>query len=175
MNHLLFTLGDGINDWIHKFWFRPANSDLAVDANGHMLFEGVDWLFIFILWVCVISFVLLMVPMCYWSWKYRRRPGVPAIRTPNHNLPLEVCLVTGPLIVVTFIFFWGFHGYCAPQLPYGNAIEILVTAKKWSWSATYPNSANSIDTCWFDYRKEGEKVIHGTSSSRFSWCPRGCR
>lgn len=161
MNRLMYTLGDGINAWLHKLWFRPANSDLAIDADGNMLYEGVDWLFMFILWVCIISFVLLMGPMFWWCWKYRRRAGVPAIRTPNHNTALEITWVVGPLIVVTFIFFWGFHGYMKTQLASGNAIEIMVTAQKWAWEATYPNGAKSPETVYFDYRKVGDQEYRG--------------
>ncbi|MGD9688602.1 MAG: cytochrome c oxidase subunit II [Phycisphaerales bacterium] len=161
MNNLFLNLGEGINSWLHKVWFRPANSDLAVDINGNMVFEGVDWLFMFILWVCIISFVMLMVPMFWWSFRYRRRAGVPAIRTPNHNTPLEVTWVVGPLIVVTFIFFWGFHGYMRAQLPAANAVELLVSAKKWSWDATYPNGASSIERCYFDFRPGSETIVRG--------------
>jgi cytochrome c oxidase subunit 2 len=36
-------------------------------------------------------FVLLMALMVYWGFfKYRRRPGVPAPRSPSHNTPLEL-------------------------------------------------------------------------------------
>lgn len=160
MNALL-TLGEGINDWLHRLWFKPANSDLALNPDGSIRFEGVDWLFMFILWVCIISFVLLMVPMFWWSWKYRRRPGVPAIRTPNHNTPLEITWVVGPLIVVTFIFFWGFHGYIRAQVARADAAEIMISGKKWVWEATYINGAKSPETAYFDARTEGDKTIRG--------------
>ncbi len=161
MNRLLFTLGDGINAWLHKIWFRPSNSDLVVNPDGSLKFEGSDWLFMFILWVSIISFVLLMVPMVWWSWRYRRQPGVPAIRTPNHNTALEVTWVVVPLIVMTFIFFWGFHGYMKTLIAPGNAIEVMITARKWSWAATYPNGATSPESVYLDYRDEGDKQFRG--------------
>ncbi len=37
------------------------------------------------------------------------------------------------------IFFWGFISYLNMRQPPDNSYEIQVTAKKWSWSFTYPN------------------------------------
>lgn len=150
-----------INEWLHNIWFKKANSDLAVDANGDWYFTGVDGQFMFILWVCIISFIMLMVPMCWWTWKYRRRPGHVQQRTPNHNTALEVTWVVGPLIVVVFIFFWGFHGYMRAQVARAGAEEILVNAQMWNWKATYSNGANSPETVYFDHKPQGDKVVRG--------------
>lgn len=147
------TLGiSGINSWLHSVWFKPGNSDLAPDT---------DALFMFILWVCIISFVLLMVPMCYWAWRWRRKPGVPPIRTPNHNTVLEVTWIVVPLVIVLFIFFWGFHGYMNAQVARGGAEEIIINAKKWVWAARYPNGAGSPETVTFDTMPQGDRVVKG--------------
>lgn len=141
----------GINDWLHKVWFHsPANSDLAVNPDGSMKFAGVDWLFMFILWVSIISFFIIVLPMCWWAWKYRRRPGIPAQRTPNHNTILEVTWIVLPLIILVFIFFWGFHGYMNAQIARNDAITIDVRGQKWNWSVKYPNGAESGEGKFFD-------------------------
>ncbi|MCW5765874.1 MAG: c-type cytochrome [Phycisphaeraceae bacterium] len=140
----------GINDWLHRVWFKPANSDLALNPDGSLKFAGVDWVFMFILWVSIISFIIIVVPMCWWAWKYRRRPGFAAQRTPNHNTLLEVTWVVVPLVVLVFIFFWGFHGYMAAQVARGDALTILITGQKWNWAATYPNGATSGETKFLD-------------------------
>ncbi len=150
-----------INEWLHNIWFKPGNSDLSVDSSGQWFFTGVDGQFMFILWICMISFTLLMVPMFWWTFKYRRRPGVPAQRTPNHNTTLEVTWVVGPLIVVVFIFFWGFHGYMNAQVARTGAQEIVINAKMWNWTATYPNGANSPEAVYFDLKRDGDKVYRG--------------
>lgn len=137
---LMLTLASE-RDWLTKLWLKPGNSDLS---------PSVDGLFMFIMWVCIISFVALMVPMCYWAWRWRRKPGVPPIRTPNHNTFLEISWVVGPLIVVTFIFFWGFYGYMNTQVAKGNAINIDVTGYKWNWDVLYPNGAGSGQTVYLD-------------------------
>ncbi len=131
----------GIDAWLRSLWLKPGNSDLAPDVDG---------LFMFILWVCIISFILLMIPMFYWSFRYRRRPGVAQQRTPNHNTLLEIAWVGGPLIIVVFIFFWGFHGYMKGQVAYANAETINVSGVRWAWEVTYKNGANPQETVFFD-------------------------
>lgn len=144
------TLAFGLNDWLHGVWFKPGNSNLVPDVDG---------LFMFILWVCIISFIILMVPMVWWSWVYRRKPGVPQQRTPNHNTALEVTWIVVPLIVVTFIFFWGFHGFMKGQVARAGSEEIIVSAKKWAWSVTYDNNAGSPETAYLDWQNEGTDAV----------------
>jgi cytochrome c oxidase subunit II len=139
-----------MNDLLHKIWFKAGNSDLTLNPDGSMQTFGVDWLFMYILWVCIISFVLLMVPMSWWAFKYRRRPGHVQQRTPNHNTALEVTWVVVPLIVVTVMFFWGFKGYMRAQLASASAESLNVSAKKWAWSVTYANGAQSAESTYFD-------------------------
>lgn len=130
-----------VNDWLHALFFKPGNSNLS---------ESVDGLFIFIVWVCIISFVIMMGLMMYFTVKYRRKPGVPQQRSTNHNTPLEVAWIVGPLIVVTLIFFWGFHGYMAAQVAPSNAEIVNVRAFRWGWEITYPNGATPTETAYLD-------------------------
>jgi len=150
MSNLQMTLAT--SDWLTRVWLRPGNSDLS---------PATDWLFMFIMWVCIISFVALMLPMGYWALRWRRKPGVPPIRTPNHNTALEVTWVVGPLIVVTFIFFWGFHGYMNSQIPQGNVEEININGKKWVWSVMYANGAGSGETVYLDDSRPNPEIDRG--------------
>lgn len=138
------TLAQHADQWLRDIWFKPGNSNLTAE---------VDWMFMFILWVSIISFIILMVPMTYWAIRYKRRPGVAQQRTPNHNLFLEVTWVVVPLMLMTYMFFKGFHGYMDGQIVPGNAEEINVTAKKWIFSAVYNNGATSPVTVRFDVKK----------------------
>lgn len=144
------ALGTG-RSLLHRLFFFEGNSDLA---------PAVDWLFMFILWVCIVSFVVLMVPMGYWVWRYRRRPGVPAQRTPNHNTAIEVAMVVIPLIVVVFIFFWGFQGYLNSVVAKGRAEVINIEGYKWAWDATYANGAKPGDRVYLNYEPlEGDPSL----------------
>ncbi|MFN0012683.1 MAG: c-type cytochrome [Phycisphaerales bacterium] len=159
----MHVLANSINDWLHSVWFKPGNSDLTIDPQtGGMVFAGVDWMFMFILWVCIISFIMLMGPMCLWAVQYRRRPGIPAQRTPNHNTALEVTWIVVPLIVVTLMFFWGFQGFVNAQVARAGAEEINVQGFKWGWRATYPNGAEPTETVYFDHVTDGDKTRRGS-------------
>jgi cytochrome c oxidase subunit 2 len=136
-----------MNEWMKNQMLKPGNSDLAVGD------WSVDGLFMFITWVCIGSFIVVMVPMVWWAWKYRMRPGVPAIRTPNHNTALEVTWVVIPLLFMVVIFFWGFKGYMRGQVAAGNAEVINLEGYKWAWDVKYANGAGSGQQVYLDDKR----------------------
>jgi len=127
------TLADG-GFWKETF-FRGAGK--ASYSND------VDRLFLGIWWVSVVAFLGLMALMFYFVIKYRRRPGVPAQRSVSHNMPLEIAWTVIPTIFFVFMFFGGFFAYAKEHVAPGDAMQLTLTAKKWNWSITYPNGANS--------------------------------
>ncbi len=165
MNSLVTSaslIGEGT--WLHRIWFKPGNSNLTAD---------VDWMFMFILWVSIISFFILMIPMTFWAFKYRRRAGVPAQRTPNHNLFLEITWVVVPMIIMTVMFFKGFHSFMDGQIAAGNAEELVVTGQRWIWSVKYPNEAISPVTVRFDVSKQGDGILRGIKDMPLFVVPAG--
>ena len=120
------------------FIFAAANSSLFPKPSSTTA-EQVDNLFYFILLVSVFFFAIIFGVMVLFLFKYRARPGESAERSPSHNNSLEVAWTVIPGIFVAGIFFWGFVGYLDMRQPPDNSYEIQVTAKKWSWSFTYPN------------------------------------
>jgi cytochrome c oxidase subunit 2 len=136
--------------WLERVWLKPPASDFAAWS---------DQLFMFVMWVSIISFVLLMVPMCYWAWRWRRTPGHVQKRTPNHNTMLEITWIVVPLIVVVFMFFWGFHGYIRAFATSSDAEVINVVGKRWVWEATYANGATSQEAVSLDTIDRGDGTI----------------
>lgn len=124
-----FTLAQ---EWLHKEFLSPPNSTQAADTDG---------LFMFILWVCIVSFFILMGVMGYFIVRYRRRPGVPTQISPAHNTTIELAWSIGPLLILVPIFFWGFHGYIGKQAAPANSEIIRVTGKQWNWLVAYDNGA----------------------------------
>ena len=113
-----------------SFWMPPQGSTTAA---------GVDWLFGFIFWICAVFFVGIVATMSYFVARYRRRPGVEAVKTATHSNVLEITWSVIPLLLVIVIFFLGFQVYLDMRTPPANAYEVQVSAQKWSWSFTYPN------------------------------------
>ena len=71
--------------------------------------------------------------------KYRARPDGSRASLARTHTSLEVAWTIVPGIFVGVIFFWGFVGFLDMRQPPDDSYEIQVTAKKWSWSFSYPN------------------------------------
>ncbi len=89
MFNMLADVGGG-------FWMAPQGSDMAGE---------VDWLFFFILWICVFFFVLILVLLVTFAWKYRYREGQPVLDAPKHNTAAELTWTFIPTLIVIVIFF----------------------------------------------------------------------
>lgn len=110
------------------FWLPKSASTNAV---------GVDITFYYILWVCVFFFVLNVVLLVYFAWKYRRIEGKEPEHSPHHNTPLEIFWTVIPIIIVLIMFYVGFKGYMELRTPPSDAYEIQVSGQKWTWNFTY--------------------------------------
>lgn len=129
LNTSSITLGQ---QFLRDMWFTKANSTQAADT---------DYLFLFILWVCIVSFVILMGAMFLFMFKYRRRPGVPTIRSVSHNTALELGWSVGPLLILVPIFFWGLKGYVSKQASPAGVEIINIRGYQWNWNVQYSNGA----------------------------------
>jgi len=112
-------------------------SALARESDSIMM-----WIFGF----NVIWFVFLMALMCWWAVRYRRRPGVPPLRSAHHNTPLELVWTIVPSLFLGYMFYRGFSGYIGGMVAPSNAEVIDIRGMKWKWTATYDNGANAPDS-----------------------------
>ena len=151
MGTLAWEFSDPISNWLRSIFLKPSNSELGTDT------WGTDNLFLLVTWINIVFFLVVVVPMIYWTMKYRRRPGVPAQRTPNHNTALEVTWVVVPLLILVVVFFWGFQGYMKSQVAKANHETINVTGRKWNWEFRYANGATTpVQLFQDDHRKSIE-------------------
>lgn len=121
--------------------FLLANTDagLWMPEQASTVASEVDWLFLFILWICIAMFVLIAILLAVFVVKFHGKPGQRSQKSPSHSTALEMAWTIPPTIVVLVIFYLGFRGYLDMTTPPPNAYEIQVTAFKWGWSFTYPN------------------------------------
>lgn len=128
----------GLNRSFTSWWFNHLG--LTEQAGK------TEWLYMFILWICIVSFVLLMIPMVYFAVKYRRaNQGRNYQRSVSHNTPLELAWTIIPLIVMVPIFYWGFTGYAEKLASPTDAEEITIKGQKWNWEIVYRNGASPTD------------------------------
>lgn len=116
------------------FWLPRQGAELAktIDAAWDIVF-----------WVSVILFFVVMVPVCYFAVKYRRRSEHDVTSEIDHNLKLEIIWTVLPSILVIWLFFVGLRGYIDASVPPGGAYEIQVEAQRWNWSFIYPEGFRS--------------------------------
>lgn len=137
--------------WHHEMIFRsePASSTAAWS----------DGLFMMIFWFSAFFFFLLMGLMVWWTIKYRRRPGVPAPKSPHHNTPLEIFWTVVPSSALLVIFVFGFQGYLDKMVSPTQALELRVTGFKWGWTVAYPSGEISNEK---QRLEESEEQADGT-------------
>jgi cytochrome c oxidase subunit 2 len=115
-----------------EFWFKFVGaSDQAIKT---------EWLFMYIMWVNIISFVLLMILTGWFVFRYRRSRENEAYQvSASHNTPLELAWSIIPLLVMVPIFYYGFTGYVDKLAAPSDSEVINIVGQKWSWRASYRN------------------------------------
>jgi len=119
-----------------SIWLPEAASTVAGD---------VDALFYFILVTSIILFVGVIAAMVLFAWKYRRRSPNDRPEPVYENKIVEASWVVFPTILVAVVFVWGFKVFLDLGIAPPNSYEVNVTARKWSWTFTYPNGVVSAD------------------------------
>ena len=113
----------------NEFWFPEQVNAMAA---------GTDDLFMFILWVSVISMALILGFMGWFAIKYRAGNYTNTEPHVTHNFKLELAWTVIPTIILLVIWYWGTVDYVAMSVPKENSMEIRVTGQKWFWTFDYP-------------------------------------
>ena len=137
---------------------------LPVD-QGSAFAKHIDVMYMDIFWLSVVMFLGLMVPMFYFAWRYRYKPGRV---TPHqtHNTMMELSWTVGPLLLCVGLFFWGIIGYTQFAVGPGESMEIQVTAKQWLWQFEFPDGTRAVNELHVPVNKSvhlvmtSEDVLH---------------
>jgi cytochrome c oxidase subunit II len=119
-----------------SFWLPPPESVSS---------WAVDNVFYYIMYLSYFFFALITGLLVLFVVRYRRRPGVEAVKTATHSTLMEVVWSVIPLGLVIIMFYVGFVGYVELRSPPERAYEIAVLGRKWSWQFTYPDGTMSND------------------------------
>jgi len=119
-----------------SFWLPQAASTVASD---------VDWLFYFVVYASAILLALVVGLMFFFGIKYRRK-GRDTLTTPkDHSTTLEIVWTVIPTIVIMFLFVAGLKGFIELRTIPHDAMQIKVTAQKWSWTFDYNEGVTSVN------------------------------
>lgn len=117
------------------FWMPPAASTVA---------EQVDHIYYVIYYLSLIFGIPIIVLMCYFAFKYRRKGTEPSRTHPlEGNVRLEIVWSVIPGALLMLIFAMGFQGYMNMSVAPTNSMDINVRAQTWIWEFEYPGLAGS--------------------------------
>lgn len=137
-------------------WFR----DFMLPKQAATHASDVDGLLIFITLLTIFFFFFNGALIFYAVRRWRRRSDDEVTPHITHDTRLELIWSIIPLIVVMGIFFWGFKGYVNAWVTPNDAIEIVVTGKKWLWEFEYPDGTRALNDLHVPVNKPVKLVMH---------------
>ena len=114
--------------------------------------EGVemDWLLNLNFIIVIAIFFLTNFLLFFFSWRYVRKPGVPAFYY-SHNNKLEMIWTIVPAVVLAVIIILGLQTWShltGPTSPEAEKIELF--SKQFDWTARYAGTDNTLGL--YDYK-----------------------
>lgn len=105
----------------------------------------VDHLYFFLTAMSVFLMAVILGPMIFFLFKYRR--GNKADRSPLHisTTKIEVTWTVLPFLLSMGIFAWGARVYFNIEVPPQNVLEINVVGKQWMWKIQHQEGNREID------------------------------
>lgn len=150
-------------------FMHQSISPMLADLMSHgasTVSAQVDWLFYFILYICIFFFFLVLALIVVFSWLYRYQPGKVQGPAPKHSTALELTWTFIPTVIVVVIFYYGFKQYLDLAVTPPNAYQVIVIAQTWNYGFQYPDG--SIDSKLHvpsgrpvELILESKDVIHG--------------
>ncbi|MBK8941104.1 MAG: cytochrome c oxidase subunit II [Polyangiaceae bacterium] len=101
--------------------------------------EQFDWAWSFYIWVCVIFFVIVIGPMTYFAFKYKRKSETEKTSPIDHHLQLEIVWTAIPTALLMYMFWVGFKLYADTQIAPNDAMTVQVTGAMYNWKFQYPD------------------------------------
>jgi cytochrome c oxidase subunit II len=105
----------------------------------------VDAVYAFLLWSSLFSGIIMLGGMAYFLLKYRRKTDKDKTPYITHNHTLEFLWSFLPLVLFMVMFAWGAVVYYWQRKMPEGALEVLVTARQWSWEFEYRNGKQDAE------------------------------
>jgi cytochrome c oxidase subunit 2 len=119
-----------------------ASNVMPVEASAQAV--PVDWMWNMDMAVISFLFALIIVPLIYGLFVFRRRKGETGDGEHFDGDPrLEATWTIIPLLLVTVFAYLGAYTLGETRTPAPNPLEISVTAHQWDWSFEYPDGFTS--------------------------------
>ncbi len=117
---------------VDSLWMPRASSTFAEDT---------DAAFNFVTGVNVVFFVLVVAPMIYFAFRYKRKSETERTSPIDHSFSIEVLWTSIPTVLLIYLFWVGMRGWVSMQVPPNETYDIQVQGQMFNWTFTYPNGA----------------------------------
>lgn len=138
-------------NWFRDYLLGPPAATHAAEMDG---------LFIFITILTIFFFFFNGALIFYAAKRWKRRSENEVTPHITHDTRLELLWSLIPLVVVMLIFFWGFKGYVSAWVAPNDAMEIVVTGKKWLWEFEYPDGTRALNDLHVPVNRPVKLVMH---------------
>lgn len=118
--------------------------------SGNFTYQ-VDPVFVFVLAVSIFFIVGITATMLFFLFRYHKKRNKVAKDIHGHA-GLEIIWTVIPLILVTFMFYFGWVGFKKMVNPPEDAMNIKATGRMWSWLFEYENGVQT-DTLYVPVNK----------------------
>jgi cytochrome c oxidase subunit 2 len=100
--------------------------------------NNVDSLTLFIFIIAIFFLLGITATMLYFVYKYNKKRN-PISAFIEGNIFLEILWIIIPVILVSFMFSYGWKNWKILKSPPKDSFDITANARMWSWSFKYPN------------------------------------
>jgi cytochrome c oxidase subunit 2 len=107
------------------------------DASNFV--EGVDWVFKLLFGISFFFLLIITATMIYFVVRYNRKRHPKAVQVKD-STALEITWITIPIIIVIFLFYYGYAAFQPMIWVPKDALKVKVTGRMWQWSFEYPGS-----------------------------------
>ncbi len=110
--------------------------------NASNFVEGVDWVFKLIIGISFFFLILITATMVFFVIRYnkKRHPKAEQIKD---NILLEITWTGIPIIIVLFMFYYGFAAYQPMIWVPRDAMQVKVIGRMWKWGFEYAGNRES--------------------------------
>jgi cytochrome c oxidase subunit II len=105
----------------------------------------VDKTFLFIISISLFFLIGITLTMIYFAVRYSRKRHPKAVQIKD-NILLEVIWTVVPIILVLFMFYYGYEAFLPQRQIPDDAMPVKVISKMWNWTFDYGNGKTNPDT-----------------------------
>jgi cytochrome c oxidase subunit 2 len=96
-------------------------------------------------WISIPFFFVVVGPMIYFFFKYKRKSEDERTSPVDHNLQIEIVWTLVPTVLLMYLFWLGIQGYANASVAPNEAYQVQVTGQMFNWTFTYPDGTTTTD------------------------------